>query len=125
MQLTSRGVFNVSTIAPLEKLETAFSDTSGVYVNHGVDEKTYFADLVNDIRSHINEPFEISAKVTQPGFPDSEIGSTVSGICVAHNAGYWLVYQPEQDTFYCFWGNNTTQLQAPGIFGSPLYCWSA
>ena len=115
----------MSTPSPLEKLEAAFSDTRGVYVNHGVDEKTYFADLVSDIRSHISVPFEINAQVTPPGFPDREIGSMVSGICVAHSAGYWLVYQPEQDTFYCFWGTNPAELQAPGIFGSALYCWSA
>jgi hypothetical protein len=111
--------------SPLEKLETAFADTGGVYVNQGVDERAYFADLVSDIRSHINAPFEIRAQVTQPGFHDRVIGSTVTGMCVAHNAGYWLVYQPEQDTFYCFWGTNVAELQAPGISGSPLYCWSA
>lgn len=60
-----------------------------------------------------------------PGFPRTAVGSSISGQCVAHNAGYWLVYQPEQDRFYCFWGTDRNNLGAHGVFGSPLYCWSA
>lgn len=112
-------------ISPIEKLEAAFSDTSDVYVNEGVDEESYFADLTEDIRNHICEPFQVCAEVMPPGFPDAEVGSTITGLCVAHNAGYWLVYQPIQDRFYCFWGTDTTHLGAHGVFGSPLYCWSA
>ena len=109
----------------LDKLEAALSDTSDVYVNAGVDEKTYFAELADDIRRHCSEPFEISAVVMPPGFPDAAVGNVVSGQCVAHNAGYWLVYQPEQDRFCCFWGTDSKHLGAHGVFGSPLYCWSA
>jgi hypothetical protein len=35
------------------------------------------------------------------------------------------VYQPESDCFYCFWGTDLAALGAHGVFGSPLYCWSA
>lgn len=112
-------------MSPIEILEAALSDTSGVYVNAGVDEKAYFAGLAVDIRSHECKPFQVSAVVQSPGFPDASEGSVISGICVAHHAGYWLVYQPEQELFYCFWGTDPESLGAHGIFGNPLYCWSA
>lgn len=112
-------------VSPIEKLETALGDTSDVYVNAGIDEHVYFAELADDIRRHACQPFEVSAVVMPPGFPDASVGSIISGQCVAHNAGYWLVYQPEQDRFYCFWGTDPSHLGAHGVFGSPLYCWSA
>lgn len=110
---------------PIKKLEAALSNTSDVYVNAGVDEAAYFADLTDSIRRHICEPFQVSAKVMPPGFDDAAIGSTISGQCVARNAGYWLIYLPEQDRFYCFWGTDSAHLGAHGVSGSPLYCWSA
>jgi hypothetical protein len=110
----------------LAKLEVALGDTAGVYVNAGVDAATYFQELANDIRAHMCEPFEVTATVEPPGFPDAAVGGTLSGLCVAHSqAGYWLVYQPAQDRFCCFWGASTNQLEAHGVYGSPLYCWSA
>lgn len=109
----------------LAKLELALADTTGVYVNPGVDAASYCAELASDIRKHICSPFPLSATVMPPGFPDAEVGRFVSGQCIAHNAGYWLVYQPEQDRFCCFWGSNQSNLGAHGVFGSPLYCWSA
>ncbi len=112
-------------ISPIERLESALSDTSDVYVNAGVDEVSYFANLAEDIRRHICEPFRVSAEVMPPGFEDAEVGSIISGLCLAHDAGYWLVYQPEQDRFYCFWGADPAHLGARGVSGSPLRCWSA
>ena len=110
----------------LTKLEFALADTSGVYINAGVDAQTYLSGLAEDIRAHICAPFALSATVMPPGFPDSAIGSTISGQCLAHSSsGHWLVYQPEQEQFYCFWGTDRSNLGAHGVFGSPLYCWSA
>ena len=114
-----------TTLNANARLEQALLETSDVYVEASVDRDSYLADLAENIRQHRCEPFPISATVTPPGFPDVEDGSVISGLCVARNAGYWLVYQPEQDRFYCFWGTKLEALSAPGIFGSPLYCWSA
>jgi len=113
------------TASPLARLESALSDTSDVYVNAGVDASAYYTRLADSIRRNLCEPFSVSAVVQEPGFPDAAIGSTISGQCLAHHAGYWLVYQPERDVFYCFWGQEPSNLGAHGVFGSPLYCWSA
>ena len=109
----------------LIQLEAALSDDSGVYVNPGIDAESYLAGLAADIRNSTCEPFSITATVMPPGFPDASPGSVISGQCVAHRAGYWLVYQPELDRFCCFWGESQSNLGAHGVFGSPLYCWSA
>lgn len=110
----------------IAKLEASLSDTSDVYVNAGVDAAAYFEELANGIRAHMCEPFEVSATVHPPGFPDAAVGSTIKGLCLAHRkSGYWLVYQPAQDRFCCFWGVSANQLGAHGVYGSPLYCWSA
>jgi hypothetical protein len=113
------------TVSPLSKLEAALSDTADVYVNTGVDPAAYFARLTDSIRKHLCEPFLVRAIVQEPGFPDAAVGSTISGHCIAHTDGYWLVYQSQQDRFYCFWGQEPSNLGAHGVFGSPLYCWSA
>lgn len=110
---------------PLERLDAMFLETDGVYVNAGVDEAAYFEGLRASIKEHLCTPFHVSAVVTEPGFPDLAVGAGIAGWCVAHSAGYWLVYQPERDRFLCFWGAHVDALGAPGIFGSPLYCWSA
>ena len=115
----------MAEMSPLERLETSLSDTSGVYVGEGVDKGRFFSELADDIRSHKCEPFEVSAVVMPPGFPEAPVGSSISGVCVARRDGYWLVYQPEHDYFCCFWGNSQESLGAHGIFGGPLYCWSA
>ena len=107
------------------KLEATLSDSSGVYIDPSTDAKSYLAGLADDIRRNACEPFAVTATVMPPGFPDASPGSVISGQCVAHRAGYWLVYQPEQERFYCFWGESQSNLGAHGVFGSPLYCWSA
>ena len=109
----------------LERLEVAFMDTSDVYVSPGVDRDKYFSELIADIRSHICDPFEVSAEIMPPGFPDNDMGGTITGLCVAKRDGYWLIYHPEGDCFYCFWGQEPDALGAHGVFGSPLYCWTA
>ena len=114
-----------ANISPLEVLEAALSDSAGVYVNAGVVAVKHYAELAADIRGNMHEPFSVSAVVMPPGFPDYALGDVISGQCVAHSDGYWLVYQPEQDRFYCFWGESPSNLGARGVFGSPLYCWSA
>ena len=112
--------------SPLTKLDAALADTSGVYINAGVDAQAYLSGLVADIRAHTCPPFSLFATVMPPGLPDAAVGTVISGQCVAHNSsGYWLVYRPEQDQFYCFWGTDRGNLGAHGVFGSPLYCWSA
>ena len=109
----------------IEKLEHALSDSTGVYIGPGIDADTYLAGLASDIRSNICTPFQLSATVMAPGFPDAQVGNSISGQCVAHSEGYWLVYQPDHDCFYCFWGESRSNLGAHGVFGQPLYCWSA
>ena len=109
----------------LTKLELALSDTSDVFITPGVDAQSYLAGLADSIRRCACEPFPVSATVMPPGFPDSTLGDTISGQCVAHQEGYWLVYRPESERFYCFWGESLRNLGAHGVFGSPLYCWSA
>jgi len=111
--------------SPLEKLEASLADTSDVYVGSGVDAPSYIARLADDLRASICDPFPISAAVMPPGFPEMALGDSIYGLCLAHRNGYWLVYQPEQDRFYCFWGTDTNNLGAHGVSGSPLYCWSA
>lgn len=108
-----------------KRLESALHDASGVYVGDGVDRVSYLSGLAEDILEHRCEPFQLSAIALPPGFPDVANGSRISGWCVAANAGYWLVYQPDQDRFYCFWGTDPKNLGAHGVYGSPLYCWSA
>ena len=109
----------------IAKLELALSDPTGVYVGAGVDPDAYLAGLAADIRANICTPFELAAVVMPPGFADAPVGTQISGQCVAHKAGYWLVYQPEQDRFCCFWGEIRSNLGAHGVSGQPLYCWSA
>lgn len=109
----------------LELLDARLSETDDVYVPDGVGSTQYFDALRASIRGHLCEPELIVATVTSPGFPDVVEGSVIEGWCVAKQEGYWLVYQPENSRFCCFWGTERKHLTAPGIFGSPLYCWSA
>jgi hypothetical protein len=78
-----------------------------------------------DLRAHLCEPFEVQATVMSPGFPFADPGAQLVGLCVAHHAGYWLIYQPEEQRFLCFWGESPTNLGAHGVYGNPLYCWAA
>lgn len=67
----------------------------------------------------------VQAEVVAPGFPFAAPGSTLSALCIAKKPGYWLAYQPSEDRFLCFWGDDEARLGAHGVFGNPLYCWSA
>jgi len=109
------------------KLDSALSETSDVYVNAGVDETDSFEHLRKSIKEHQCAPYLVSATVMQPGFPNIEPGTKISGYCVAKDegTGNWLVYSPKADTFYCFWGTTENNSGAYGVLGSPLYCWSA
>jgi hypothetical protein len=106
-------------------LETQIADAAGVYINAGVDEREYLDALMADIRENLCEPYWVQATVMAPGFPDKQLGDTVEGWCVAAREGYWLVYSPEDERFYAFWGTDRDHLGAHGVFGSPMYCWSA
>ncbi len=108
-----------------EILELQMAETSDVYVGQGVDPSTYFEELRDDIRKHECQPFKVTASVMAPGFPGLLGGEKISGMCVAKDAGRWLVYQEKDKLFYAFWGTNEDSLGAHGISGSPLYCWSA
>ena len=110
---------------PLERLAAQMSDVDDVYIGKDWDVESYIAGLISGLREAVCEPFYITAKVEEPGFPDVKAGDRISGQCVAHSEGYWLVYQPENDRFLCFWGADIDNLGAPGIFGSPLGCWSS
>jgi hypothetical protein len=109
----------------VEKLESRLADGTGVYVHDPIDPVVYFSELAEDIKRNACEPFQLSATAVAPGFPHISDGVRISGFCVAKSDGYWLVYRPEDDTFYAFWGLDIENLGAPGIFGPPLYCWSA
>ena len=115
----------MESVSAIEKLESSLLGWEGVRVDRGEDEEQYISNLRDDIRRHKCDPFSISAVVMPPGFSDMPVGTVVTAECVAYNDGYWLVYQPEQDTFYCFWGSDLKALGAHGIRGGALYCWSA
>ena len=113
------------SLDPLARLKARMSDISDVYVSPSWNAESYIAGLENEVREAICAPFPVHAKVEEPGFPDAKVGDTITGQCVAHSDGYWLVYQSDRDEFLCFWGPDVDNLGAPGISGSPLYCWSA
>jgi hypothetical protein len=108
-----------------ELFEKESKNATDVYLGHHSDGPSYLAELEADIRAHFCNPFLVSAQVMPPGFPSAEVGEFVSGWCLAKRDGYWLVYSEELQSFLCFWGSNAETLGAHGIFGSPLYCWSA
>lgn len=106
-----------------EHLEAAMTDTSGIIVPKGKDEEAYFEHLRDSIRASFTEPEWITATVEEPGFVNRNIGEKVSGILVAATDWYWLVYEPNEDQYYCFWGTSKDNLGAFGVCGNPLYCW--
>lgn len=108
-----------------EVLEARLVDRTGVHVAAGGDATKYFVELAADVRRNACQPFAVSATVMAPGFQGFDTGEKISGLCVAKADGYWLVYRPEDDLFYAFWGTRQEDLGAHGVFGSPLYCWSA
>jgi hypothetical protein len=110
---------------PLARLDAQMSDVTDVYVGAGSNAESYIAGLERALREAVCTPFPVTAKVDEPGFPEANIGDQITGQCVAHSEGNWLIYQSEEDRFLCFWGADVDNLGAPGIFGSPLGCWSS
>lgn len=105
-----------------EILERAIAlEGSDIYVPPNTDR----ASVANHIRVNICDPFVVRAKVMEPGFPFTGVGEELEGVCIAHANGLWLVYQESEDRFLCFWGASKESLGAHGVFGNPLYCWSA
>lgn len=105
------------------KLEIDLADTSGIIVPKGRDADSYFEELRSSIRVHATAPDLISAIVKEPGFNHRALGSVVSGYLLAKTEGYWLVFEPHEDEYYCFWGIDPVELGAYGVCGNPLYCW--
>jgi hypothetical protein len=113
---------------PIELQQRLFADMAGpseAYVHRGVDERTYFEELRASVRGALCEPYRVRARVMQPAFPFAAEGEVLSGYCVAKRDGYWLVFDPNRETYYAFWGTGEDNLGAHGVFGDPLYCWSA
>jgi len=106
-------------------LESNFSETDDVYIRSDWDEESYIRDNIESIRKAKCDPFKLTAKVAEPGFHDKEIGDEIEGYCIAHQSGHWLVYVPEENTFYCFWGVEPKHVAARGVAGNALYCWTA
>ena len=108
--------------AAIAAIDAALRNCDGeIYVPPNTDSKAMEAHL----RAHICDPFAVSAEVMSPGFPFSAPGTRLVGLCLAHCQGCWLAYQPVEDRFLCFWGEDVGNLGAHGIYGNPLYCWSA
>lgn len=110
---------------PVEKLMSRLSDSAGVYVAANTDEESYLQGLSDDIIKNRCKQFWLRAVVMAPGIPGLNEGELIEAWCVAHRGGYWLVYHPEFDVFCCFWGQDANNLGAHGVYGEPLYCWSA
>jgi hypothetical protein len=83
------------------------------------------ASVEASIRAHLCEPLWLTATVEEPGFSFAGVGERLAGYCIAQTQGYWLVYQPNEERFLCFWGTSQDNLGAHGVVGNPLYCWSA
>lgn len=105
------------------RLEADLADTSGIIVPKGEVEEKYFEKLRSSIREHAMGPDLVSAIVVKPGFKNRPLGSTVSGYLLAKVEGYWLVFEPDEQQYYCFWGTDPANLGAYGVCGNPLYCW--
>jgi hypothetical protein len=106
-----------------ERLEVDLLDTSGIIVPKDEDEADFYERLRASVRENATEPEWISATVVEPGFQHREIGSTISGHLLARADGSWLVFEPIEREYYCFWGATQEKLWAHGISGNPLYCW--
>lgn len=105
------------------QLEIDLADTSGIIVPNGQDEEAYFESLRSDVRSHATMADWVSATVVEPGFRHREVGSRIAGYLLSKSEGYWLVFEPEEGQYYCFWGTDPDELGAYGVCGNPLYCW--
>jgi hypothetical protein len=105
------------------RLEIDLVDTSHVIVPKGQNKDSYIEALRQSIREHATGPEWISATVKEPGFKHRVLGSVVSGYLLAKTDGYWLVFEPIESEYYCFWGTEPADLGAYGVCGNPLYCW--
>lgn len=106
-----------------ERLESALAETSGIIVPKGRSDEEYFEGLRQSIRASLTAPEWITATVEEPGFNHRNLGDKVTGILLAASEGYWLVYEPNEGQYYCFWGKSKEDLGAFGVCGNPLYCW--
>jgi hypothetical protein len=97
----------MASFDPLGRLDAQMSDVSDVYVGAEQDAESYIAGLERALSEAACAPFLVTAIVDEPGFPDVNVGETITAQCVAHSEGYWLVYQSEEDRFMCFWGGLT------------------
>jgi hypothetical protein len=97
------------------------AEGEGICVPPNADPTKTRADIV----ANLCEPREVEAIVVEPGMPFADVGAKIKGICIAHASGYWLVYQPAEERFLCFWGKDESNLGAHGVYGNPLYCWAA
>src|SRR5689334_4510564 len=98
--------------AALVAFEEALArEGEGIYVPPHTDR----GQVEAAIRSHLCTPFQVMGKVMPPGFPFAEVGQSLSGFCIARSAGYWLVYQPEEQRFLCFWVASPESLGAHGV----------
>lgn len=118
---------NIRQLNPYwEKLEIAMKGDPPVIVPKGRDEQEYFEGLRASIRECATPAVQVTATVMEPGFESKELGTTITGYLLAKNLGqigYWLVYQPDEDEYYCFWGSDESKLGAYGVAGNPIYCW--
>ncbi|WP_156954583.1 hypothetical protein [Paraburkholderia acidipaludis] len=105
------------------QLERDLVDTSGIIVPKGRDAAEYYEYLRSTIRAHATTAERVFATVVEPGFKHRELGSKISGYLLAESHGYWLVFEPEEGEYYCFWGTDPDNLGAYGVCGNPLYCW--
>ncbi|MGP8441358.1 hypothetical protein ACT2E5_04325 [Burkholderia vietnamiensis] len=128
--ISEAGVGTLFAMQPITKLnpywarlEIDLGDTSGIIVPNGRNEAEYFEGLRASIRRHATAAEWVSATVVAPGFKHRELGSKVAGYLLARDAGYWLVFEPEEGEYYCFWGTDPDDLGAYGVCGNPLYCW--
>lgn len=106
-----------------QRLESALADTSGIIVPKGRREEEYFEGLRQSIKNSLAEPEWVTATVEEPGFAHRNLGDKVTGILLAASEGYWLVFEPNEEQYYCFWGKSKEDLGAFGVCGNPLYCW--
>lgn len=96
-----------------------------VIVPQGQEPGTYFEQLRASIRESAVADRLVSAVVVEPGFPHRQLGSAIEGRLLACSAGCWLVYEADEDQYYCFWGADANSLAAHGVMGNPVYCWWA
>ena len=106
-------------------LENNFSHTDDVFIGKNKNEREYIENAIKSIRAAKCAPFVLRARVVEPGFFEKAIGDIVEGYCLAQEKDYWLVYEPREKTFYCFWGTSIENLEAHGVCGNALYCWTA